>query len=207
MAFYPVDDGAQLRVVGTLSDGHTWNNVFWATLSGSLDQSTADIVTGLLAAAYSNLTTYWFTSTRLNEVVVTDYRTEGAPQFSSTAGLPLVGTASDNPLPSQTAALVSWKTAFRGKAGRGRTYIPGFTEAGSAGDAPVSGLRSALEAYVADMVASTFCMAHRFSGSSPATSGSRRLKPTPLALGVLHQFTSGIVQPAWATQRRRAVRV
>lgn len=207
MAFQEVP-AAQVRVEGALSDGHRWNNVFYfAPLVGALDAAAAEAIQDLIILPYQNLLAWWSTGTTLTQVVVTDLRAEGAPQFVVTEGLPYVGTDTANPLPSQTSALISWTTDFRSRAGRGRTYIPGFTEAGSSGDSPVAGLTTQLGLFRDQVVSGGFVVASLFLGSSPATTGSRRLKPSRRPVGVVHDITGGTVQPAWATQRRRAVRV
>ena len=206
MAFQPVPLGLHCAVRGTLSDGHAWQNGFWFSSSGVLDQSDADTLADLLSAAYDNLKSQWFTGTRANDVLVTDRRTEGAPQFVSTSSFPIVGTDSSAPLPSQASALVSWITDFRGKAGRGRSFIPGFTEAASAGDAPTATCTGHLEDF-ADVIVMSFAMASLFLGNTVATTGRLRKKPTPRAAGVLHPITGYRVAPAWATQRRRAIKV
>lgn len=45
-----------------------------------------------------------------------------------TTGLPIVGTAGDDPSPPQTAPLVSLRTANIGKSYRGRVYLPPLAE-------------------------------------------------------------------------------
>src|ERR1043166_4624679 len=115
MAFNPVTNGIRCQTMGSLADGHSWSNVLWFSGTSTLDQSAADAISDLISDAYSNLITHWYTSTSIDHVVITDERTLGAPQFISTSSFPLVGTLTDNPLPAQVCALVSWVTAFRGK--------------------------------------------------------------------------------------------
>ena len=207
MAFQPVPNGISAVVRGTLADGHEWQNSYWFSTTGDLFQSDADALAGILGPAYDDIKSYWYTGTVAVDVLVTDRRTEGAPQFVSTNTFPVTGTDSAQPLPAQTSALVSWNTGFRGKAGRGRTYIPGFTEAGSAGDSPVAGLTTALGNFADDIVAAPFNVASLYKGSTVATTGRLRKKPTPRPSGFLFEITGYKIAPAWATQRRRAIRV
>jgi hypothetical protein len=58
------------------------------------------------------------------QVVATDQTTQGAPQATVTSGA--AGTVGSASLPSNVAAVVSLRTAIRGRSYRGRAYIPGI---------------------------------------------------------------------------------
>jgi hypothetical protein len=151
--------------------------------------------------AYSDLQGGMNAGCGYDEVVVTDLRTEGAPEFTSQAGgFPFVGTDSAQSLPFQTAAVTTWRTALRGRSFRGRTYLGGFTEAFSDGRNPSSTLLTAINEWRDDMLEINDTM-----GGGIGVISRRHNKGVRL-IGVVNQITSGDVATFWATQRRRAGR-
>src|ERR1041385_1621876 len=104
------------------------------TATVTLTQAVADVVASTVANAYEDLRGAMRSTSAWDHVVVTDLRTEGAPEFESVnGGFPLVGTDSGEDLPYQNAAVITWRTALRGRSFRGRTYLGGFTESFSSG--------------------------------------------------------------------------
>jgi hypothetical protein len=140
----------------------------------------------------------------LDDFIVTDRRAAGAPQFHSPPSVPLVGGDSSQPLPGMVNALVSWSTAFRGREGRGRTFLTGFCEDSSNGGGIEGATQTALADFADSIVSTTaYVVASLYKGVAIATSGSRRKKPIPRAAGVTHQILGSTQAPAWYTQRRR----
>jgi hypothetical protein len=196
----------RVTIDGTLPGGRPWINGWWASLSDAtaLTQANADTFAAALVDAYTDLLPAQHTSFQCTKVTVTDTRSLGGPQFFCTTGFPLVGSNANPPLPEQCCALVSWKTSFRGKAGRGRTFLPGFTEDASAGGGPTGAVITILNEFRDDIVGSnTFAVESLFLGTVVATTGSRRKKPVQRVTGVQHLITGGSVSPLWSTQRRR----
>jgi|ERR1051326_1155131 hypothetical protein len=203
MPFQPIDSTWQMRVVGHSAFGGAIENVFGFLLADdtTLTQAITDAFSAALATAYLHLVGAMHNGSGYDRVVITDLRTEGAPEFTSVAGgFPIHGTDSGGPLPWQTAAVVTWRTALRGKSFRGRTYLGGFTESFSDGRDVSSTLISAIEDWRDDMLSGI----DGSIGSLAVT--SRQHNKEPRLIGISTAITSGEVNPFWGTQRRRAGR-
>jgi hypothetical protein len=196
----------RVQISGILPGGRPWVNGWWGTLNNAsaLTQALSDSFAASLNDHYADLLPAQHTSFTCQKVVTTDTRSLGGPQFTSVTGFPLTGSNANAPLPEQTCALLSWTTAFRGKSGRGRTYLPGFTQDASAGGGPTGAVITILQEFRDDVVADgNWNVASLFSGTDPATHGSRRLKPRQRLVGTSNLITAGTVSANWATQRRR----
>lgn len=196
MAFQPIADAGQAVVRGTLADGRRFMNVFGISIPGAWNQGVADAYAESLSDAYEGLAGGMNANTVYNDVVLTDLRTEGAPSFESTSGAwPIFGTDSAQELPFQTAAVVTWRTALRGKSFTGRTYLGGFTEAFSDGRDISATLLTAINAWATSILTDL-----------PGDFGviSRRHNDEERLIGVFTPFTGFTVRPFWRTQRRRA---
>lgn len=197
----------QTVIRGIDPSGKKWANVYYQGISVVLTQAVADAFVEPIQDCYEALLPAQHTGFHITDAVVTDMRADGAPQFLSTAGFPLAGSNANAPLPGQVSGIITWKTAFRGKAGRGRTYLNGFTEDASAGDGPTPTVLALLVTFGNNMVATGgLVVASRFLGVAVATTGSRRKKPIPRLAGVTNIVTASLAHPTWATQRRRALR-
>jgi hypothetical protein len=200
MPFQPVTDAALCVVHGAWTNGVPVETILGVKLTSTLDQTLADSITSDIAAAYDAMGSPFSTDLTLNGVTVTDLRTDPAPQFESVAGsFPITGGDSVGALPLQTAALVSWKTALRGKSYRGRSYLPGFCEDESNGRDVGTDLREAIEDWAESLIAAS----HDFGVISRRTTIGG--VPNQLrAAGIITPFTSFTVHGFWATQKRRA---
>lgn len=205
MAFQPCP-AWKITVKGTSGGPPFWNNIFHvgAAFGGAaLTQAAADTIAANMRGFYANLAPTMSTNWSLAFVTVTDLRTEGAPEFNGVFGAALVGTGSGDELPSNVAGLVQWRTAFRGREGRGRTYLVGFTETAAQGENMSNTAFATLVTFAGAIGGAGFCVLSRFKGTEPATTGARRLKPIPRLEGVTHTITSGSARQRFATQRRR----
>ena len=84
--------------------------------------------------------------------------------------------------------------AFRGPAGRGRTYIDGLTEAAITSGFADAGLQTAASEMADDITT---------NGNLTAVICSRFKDKVARAVGVTHPITGHVVEPRIATQRRR----
>lgn len=194
MAFQPVPGTGQISAIGRMPGGGPWVNTFFFGLGTTLDQALTDDIADDWAEAYMNLVGAMHTEWHLDSVVVTDLRTEGAPQFQSSSSMPVDGTSSANPLPYQAALVVSWLTALRGRSFRGRTYLGGFTEAASDGAGPGSATLALVEAFRDDIIS---------NGTVSVKVVSRFHDRAKRLEGVATAITTGRVGTVWDTQRRR----
>jgi len=200
MPFQPVEDSGQAVSFITLSNAYEAACVFGFKLTVDMTQDLADFVHENIRAAFDEISDFWSDQTTLTHSVVTDLRTEDGPQYTSVEGGDLVGTSGVQPLPNQLAALISWGSDLRGPGGRGRTYIPGFSEAYSNGVF----LESALVDSLGDFV-TTLNGGHSVYFQPAVISRYLHLEPRDPAIS--NRFTSGTIHNQWATQRRRAPKV
>jgi len=201
MPFIPVDEGLEIVVQGH-RDSVIIQNVFGWKTTDDLDQALADTIGDLLSGAYTELLGATSDSFHWDTVTVTDVRTVDGPQFVATTFDDLQGTDSANPLPYQTAGLISWSTNTRGRSFRGRTYLGLFCEDHSDGRNLSTDLKTAMGDFATVIVESgSFAVLSRF-----------HLNPTPPPNtiprdpGVATLITGSTVHPLWRTQRRRATR-
>jgi len=88
------------------------------------DQLDSEIKTQL---STSGLNTHLATTTVLERVGIRDLRIDGGVEFQGqSAAVP--GTAAGDPLPRQTALVITHYTDTATRSGRGRTYFGGFSE-------------------------------------------------------------------------------
>lgn len=103
----------------------SWENVFWAKLTGSLTYATvATFATDMYGAYQTTLLTLTSALTTLDECIVTYYDGAGNPQGSATASH--TGSGGED-LPANVAMLLSWKIPASWRGGKPRTYLPGCT--------------------------------------------------------------------------------
>lgn len=189
-------------VNGSIS-GVPFVNVFGFVLNGDFDSTVSDFVGDLIKNAWAaNLVSSLVDEYAVSSITVTDLRTETGGQIEYTDTEDMTGTDSNQGLPFQSCALVSWGTAVRGRSYRGRTYLGGFAEENSNGRIIDAGLVTAIEGWVGDMTA--------FAGFLGVISRYETVMGVPHQLrepAIITPVTSGIVHPSWRTQRRRAAAV
>jgi len=182
----------------------------------TLTQVIADALAEAIEGAFdgSGVAAFLSNQTVLTDIMVTDLDAEGAPQFSGAFDA-FVGDSAAEYLPLQSAAMIEWLTAFRGRSGRGKTFLGGFTEVASDGR-PVAGLLAALESLALGLVTAMTVagppsalpsIVSRFSGGHlvDGIHGSRVWRPMPRPEAETHTITAHTIETVWKTQRRRAV--
>lgn len=197
-----VTDAAQITLHGVGPSGLQWENVFGFIVNDTtLTQAIADVLSGQIADAYGLLELS--DTFQAESITLTDLREADGVQFESTEGWPVAGGVASQPLPLQTAGLISWGTSHRGKSFRGRTYICGFAETGSDGAHMATGAHTSLADFADALIAMSTPLGiiSRYSGVDPDTH-----LPIPRDPGIISEVTSRVVHDLWATQRRRAPR-
>lgn len=199
-----VEDAWQLTLHQTGPSGYVGENV-WGLDVGALGltQVQTDSWASLLAGLLDGLTDYISDQFEWTGITITDLRTTDGPQYNSSNDFPVVGGASTQPLPLQTAALISWYTPRRGRSFRGRTYICGWSEAYGNGAHMDSAAHTALAAFADAWAPGTpeVGVISRYTqdpGPPPAT--------VPRDPGIITRISSNVPHDLWATQRRRAPR-
>lgn len=202
-----VADTWEVRVHFSRSDGEEMVNTFYVDDNGDdLDAAQAADVSGVVTGAWTdNLIPVMSDSVTMDKIVVTDLDVANGAQFIFSPAL--AGALSDNALPNQTAGVVTWRTNTRGRSFRGRTYLGGFTEAGSVGSSPSGGVLTAMTDWAADMMGGMTALPHEMQVVS-----RYELNPTPppssipRVTNLATDITSATVDLAWKTQRRRAIK-
>lgn len=163
------------------------------TGTGATPQDVAGAVDGAVQAAYKAAIS-----------TAADYRGVGAARVSPVPSLENNsvanaggGSVAGGILPTQTAGLISWRTALPGRANRGRIYIsfPGSADL-SVSETPIATYATRIQAI------STALIGPITAGVGPNTS-TLKLCLRHKATGTVTDVVSGLVQLRWATQRRR----
>jgi hypothetical protein len=118
--------------------------------------------------------------------------------FTAVAG----GIVGGDPLPPQSAGVITWRTGFAGRSFRGRTYLPGVSESDSTDGTLSSGYLTRLGTIITQMLAvfgpSGSDTNWQFAVISEVSAGAPRVPPIGTAV------TAGVQRPFVQTQRRRA---
>lgn len=125
MAFQPTPDVAGVRLQGVMDSQLTINDLYFQISGGGINAA------GLVNLAV-NVADWWtlnvvpllsddFSSVR---VVCTDLGSDTGPIGEAPAAA--VGGEAIEAVPNNVAACVSFRTAQRGRSGRGRNYVPGI---------------------------------------------------------------------------------
>lgn len=145
MAQQILPDGAKVVVSYGVDGFPPWSISLWFT------RNTFDAVA--LAALAEDIGD-WFetgvlgqlsTAVKMYSVTAYDMRTVGAPMATFTPNPNPTGTKLGDPIPYQDAVVVTFRTATRGRSGRGRNYISGFTEGESVARAVSQGAADLIE--------------------------------------------------------------
>jgi len=200
MPFQPVEDGLGITINADMGS-IPFVNVFGLVFTGTLTQGIADTIADSFVTAYDEIAPVLNNTWALQSIVVTDLREEEGAQFT-VVGAPslVVGEKAVDALPFQTAALVTWYTAVRGRSFRGRTYLGGFCEDGSSGRSIAGAVQTALEGFAAQITLSgEVGIISRFHGVDEDGVA------IPRNPAIITPITSALVHPNWRTQRRRAL--
>jgi hypothetical protein len=109
-------------------------------------QGSAGVTTTLATTLGNNLINWWNTHFKapsptnfgLNQVYITDLTSQTSFTVTVTTGLPSLGSSTVESLPFNCAMCISFRSANRGRSGRGRNYVGGLTEADQASSVIVS---------------------------------------------------------------------
>lgn len=199
-----VTDGWQLVLHQTGPSGYVGENVFGIhNADDTLTQGIADDFADAFASALGEITDFISDQFEWTGITITDLRTEGGPQFDSNSSFPVDGGAGTQPLPLQTAGMISWGTARRGRAFRGRTYICGWSEAYGNGAHMESAAHTALQAFADALLAPGLSLGVI---SRYVTDPGPPKVLVPRDPGIITDITSAVAHDLWKTQRRRAPR-
>lgn len=130
MPIGPITSGARLRLIWSF-DGQLAINVIGLQVIGpvTFGQALANtlgsgIKTQFATAGMNGLMA---PTTELLNVGIRDLQASSQPEFLDT-GAAVAGTGTGDPLPRQTALVITHRTAEASRSGRGRTYFGGYDE-------------------------------------------------------------------------------
>lgn len=204
MPFVPVENTCLVEIRMT-ADNQQVENTLWCEFPTA--------ITGPdLVSLATDLTTWWgdniqpimWGGVTLREIVCTDMTSETGAQGSFSTATPTTGDLDEPPLPTGTSLAISFRTALRGRAFRGRNYAVGLVKSHTTGantftDALVSAYQAAYEALSAVITGAgfTWVIASRFSGVDAEG------KPIPRAAGVTTPVTAVVITDNVVDSQRR----
>lgn len=128
----------------------------------------------------------------------TDLSDQHSFSFTTSVNLPMSGTSASPALPNNCACVVTKRTALRGRSYRGRSYVPGLTEAVVTDNLITSAFLTGAQGYLTGM--QTFTITGR-----TYTLGvlSRYLNNAPRSNGSIDPVLTATASATVASQRRR----
>lgn len=126
--FVPFIDTAKVCIDFTLA-GRPASICLHFHKSSATDQDYEDLATDVANSIDATFVADFTNDLSFNEVTVYDQTSETSPKYVSTSGLPQVGGAAADTIPSQNAWVCTYETNRRGRSFRGRSYMPGLTDA------------------------------------------------------------------------------
>ena len=125
MPFVANPNTAQVRLQGTVDSQITINDLFFELSGGGINVANlttlAVAVEDWWALNVANLLSFDWSTTRVSAIDLTSITGPAVDVPSST-----VGGFSGEAAPNNVAACVSFRTASRGRSGRGRNFVPGI---------------------------------------------------------------------------------
>jgi hypothetical protein len=204
-----------VRLNWNLTDGKVAHNVLYGSYTGTpaLTNAIAQTLFAalLVPSEWATLAAFLASTASLASVTLLDVRSIVATEFQST-GAAMPGTSVGTALPDEVAAVMTWRTAVRGRSGRGRSFCPGWaSNAGGAGGVMAAAAVTALQNWMSNRVYGAINstigqpvlgLPARAGYTSPVTG---RVFPARAATTVA--ITGGAVRDNhWDTQRRRGLR-
>lgn len=209
-----VPNGVQVQLVWQLTDGKVARNILGADVAPGFaptaaiaESVRAAITTG---AAWTAMAAFIGTGVSLTAVQLRDIRQPDQPLVPSTgAGVP--GTSVSTALPSETAIVVTLRTAKVGPGNRGRVYLPGWaSNAAATGDVIAPAVITAITNWLGVLSSSintnvgtwSITQPHRLAYTSPTTGTQHAERPAAMA----HITSATVKDNHWDSQRRRGLK-
>lgn len=204
MPFVPVVNTALVEIRMTL-DSQKVENTLWFRFETAINAT-------ILSTLGADLLEWWTTfyapltsdNTILREIVCTDMASATGPQVSTPAPISTTGTSSGPQLPNNNTLTVSFRTANRGRAFRGRNYIVGLVRDVVLDNTAIPGyITTVIDAYEQLLPLHTtlsngqWVIASRFQGVD--ADGD----PIPRAVGVATPVTAVVVVDSTVDSQRR----
>ena len=128
MPFIPVPNVAQVNM-RFLWDGQRCENVFNVQYTSPPDAATLLLLAGLFADWWvPDMRPNISPAAQLTEVYAVDMSTASGETATYNTGLPSAGGSGSPSVPNNVAFCITFRTAFRGRSFRGRSYVLGIPE-------------------------------------------------------------------------------
>lgn len=202
----PTTDCIAVIPEGHLPGGDKWVNVLHYNRPEDFDLTVAGSIGIDVVDAYEGLLPFQGDDYSLEKVTFKDLSADPPVVYEYTVSPPVTGSSEDDDLPPQLAAVVSWRTAVGGRAGRGRTYIAGLAENANTEEAGPSGaLITALNTWAETirtigegLVVISYFQGHTFGGST-----GHKTIPTPRVAPLVNDVVTGSANVTFGTMRSR----
>lgn len=212
MAALVIANSAYIKLLWS-GPSRNWLNVIGAQGNPTLPAINQAFADSLFAAIKANANVQALfpllpTTVSLTGIAIRDISVANRAEFTST-GAALAGSGTGDPLPLNTAACVTLRTAGAGKSFRGRAYISGFNEAqndatGRIAAAANTAASNFLAGMNAALVANSLAMAVL---SRPRDAKTIPAKTIQAHTGFSTPVTAFVVRNTkWESQRRRTGR-
>lgn len=205
MPFIPVPNTAQVNILMTLHGQRCQNTLYFERPGGWTADTLTELIENVVEPMVEIADLYLSNELKYVRVDAFDLTTASGAFASSTNLATNEGEANNAGLPGNVAAVVSFRTAQRGKSFRGRNYVPGLTETGvqgnTLGEFQRNSLTQAYETMLEGLnignVETTWVVVSRFTG------GAKPNPSEPRAQGVTTPVTQVVVDTRVASMRRR----
>lgn len=179
MAFVPFANTCQVNIRGRLDGQQCENTMYFESVGGALTPTLLQLIAeDVMANWISELQPLKSSTCTFTEVFAFDLSTEGSFGFTAIPGAPVSGEAGAPPLPNNVSLAVSFRSAFRGRSGRGRNYWYGLVEDQFAGNNATTAIQTAILAGYDTLVGSALTngfvhvVASRFTNNAPRLVGA-----------------------------------
>lgn len=179
MEFIPVENTVEINVRFLLHTQQCENVLSFTRNEGEVNPDNMKTLAQALSAYWiANFIPYQSYQASLREIYVVDLNTDTSPTYTETAGLPVAGGNLGDAAPGGTTLCYSFRTAARGRSGRGRNYFIGIPKPQLVGNAVISTYADDVLSGYAGLVGPdslapgwTWCVVSRFLNGSPRTAG------------------------------------
>jgi hypothetical protein len=198
MAFVPVPNTLQAELRFAYGTQLAENVLYFVGSAGVTPALATSLGTALVTWWNANFKADSVTNFILSSIYMTDLTSQTSFTVTHTTGLPSPGTNGGDPIPFNCALVASFRTAQRGRSGRGRNYVGGWPETQVSSSTPdAARVGRILTGYNLLIGAGTFVAGLQWVVVSRFTNNA------PRAVGLAIPITSVIVDSIMDSQRRR----
>lgn len=205
MAFVPVPNTAEVETVFELYSQVVENTAYFRKEGGWTEGSLSDFLDAMRSLVETDLMPSLSTAIKFIRLIGTLLDAVDSLGLVLSVTPPVAGSNIGAGLPNNSAYVVTFNTATRGRSGRGRNYIAGLTTADESDANTVNDMfRTGILAYYSALKAlasengAEMVVVSRFSGVAPDG------KPIPRVTGVTHPITGfSTFDRTLDSQRRR----